>query len=74
VQIRSIAPDGSERLCMPPGIIWYGFGDRQDLHRTGDFTAQQLCAAAKPINATRIYIVSSVSDLTKNELIDCRSR
>jgi hypothetical protein len=73
VQIRSIAPYGSERLCMPPGIIWYGFGDRQDLHRTGNFTAQQLCAAAKPVNATRIYIVSSISNLTENELIDCRS-
>jgi hypothetical protein len=73
VEIRSIEPKELEGECLPPEILLYGFGKDQDLHRTDDLTAAQLCAAASLSQARWVYVVSSVAQLPENKLIDCRA-
>jgi hypothetical protein len=73
VEIRSIEPKALETECVPPGVLYYGFGRDQDLHRTGAFTKQQLCAAAQSVAAERIYMLESITQPVQNELWDCTS-
>ena len=71
-EIRSIAPDSIESQCRPPGLIWYGFGRFQELHRTKLFSHEQICAIAKSANADKIYRLESYNDLSKNSIEDCQ--
>jgi hypothetical protein len=74
IQIRSIAPLAIERECAPKGIAWYGFGKKQDLHRTGDLSVEQLCAAADRVHVKQIYMLASIAQLSENRVINCKSR
>jgi len=71
IEIRSIAPHEIERECAPKGVLWYGFGKSQDLHRTGNLSIEQLCSAAGLAGARRIYMISSIAQPIRNEIIDC---
>lgn len=71
IEIRSIAPVEIEHECAPKGVLWYGFGRNQDLHRTGNLSVDQLCRAASLARARRIYMLSSIAQPSKNEIIDC---
>jgi hypothetical protein len=73
VEIRSIEPKAIEDECAS-GAAWYGFGKDQDLHRTGDLSIGQLCQAAAQVPARRIYMLSSVTSPSANEVVDCASR
>jgi len=69
--IRSMAPKAVESECAPPGILWYGFGGAQDLHRTANFSNQEICALAKPLNIGKVYRLSSYTDLSGNSVVSC---
>jgi len=73
-EIRSIAPAAIERECATVGLLLYGFGDKQDLHRTGYLTDEQLCSAARSAKAARVYLLSSVADLSANRVLNCQSQ
>lgn len=74
IEIRSIGPKAIERECAPKGLVWYGFGKNQDLHRTGDLSVEQLCEAASEVHAGRIYMLASIDQPSKNEVVDCKPR
>ncbi|QHE83737.1 hypothetical protein [Hydrogenophaga sp. BPS33] len=69
--LRGIAPDGYEPKCMPPGLVWYGFGRQQDAHRTGDFDDQRLCAMVVAKGFNRLYILNSIDNLRDNRKLTC---
>jgi hypothetical protein len=73
IQIRSIAPLAIERECAPKGIAWYGFGKKQDLHRTGDLPIEQLCDAASRVHIKRIYMLASIAQPSENRVVDCET-
>ena len=71
-EIRSIPPKAVEDQCVAPGVLaGYGFGSKQDAHRTTDFTPDQLCMLARPLGARRVYRLVSYKDLSKNRVINC---
>jgi hypothetical protein len=57
---------------MSPGVVWYGYGKDQDLHRTGALTPAQTCALGRIVGARQIYRLESLSDLSRNQVVDCR--
>jgi hypothetical protein len=73
VQIRDIAPQKIEAQCVPEGITFYGFGKTQELHRTALLSDEDLCAAARQIEVKRVYVINSVSDLSRNTVLTCPS-
>ena len=68
---RGIAPDGYESKCMPPSLVWYGFGRQQDAHRTGDFDDQRLCAMVVAKGFNRLYILNSIHNPRDNRKLTC---
>jgi hypothetical protein len=70
-EIRGMAPKAIESECAPQGMIFYGFGKTQDLHRTADFSDPEICALAKPLNINRVYRLSSYTDLSRNSVVSC---
>jgi hypothetical protein len=72
VEIRSIPPRAIQDICALPGTTWYGYGKNQDLHRTGDFSPETLCAMARPLGARRVYRLMSYADLSRNSVLTCR--
>jgi hypothetical protein len=73
VEIRSIPSGPLQKSCSVPGVVWYGYGKYQDLHRTGDFTSAQICAMGRAIGVRRIYRLVSLSNLSRNKVVDCSS-
>jgi hypothetical protein len=71
VQIRNIAPESIEQQCMPEGLVFYGFGNQQSLHRTGGLPRSQLCEIAKRSGFDRLYLIESVSDPKLNSVVNC---
>jgi hypothetical protein len=71
VEIRSIPSADLQKNCMIPGVVWYGYGKYQDLHRTADFTPRQLCTIGRTMGVRRIYRLNSLSDLSRNQVTDC---
>jgi hypothetical protein len=54
-EFRSVPPARIEKLCAPPGLIWYGFGSEQDAHRATELTDPQVCALARRAGVREIY-------------------
>jgi len=73
VEIRSIEPKAIERECTSEGEVWYGFGKDQDAHRTGYLSVGQLCSAARRLRSNRIYMLSSIAQPRKNQVVNCES-
>jgi hypothetical protein len=73
VEIRSIGPKAIEGECAPKGLLWYGFGRNQDLHRTGNLSVEQLCDGARLAHSKRIYMLSSISQPGMNKVVECGS-
>lgn len=80
IEIRSMEPVGMQSQCAPPGYLMYAFGgarqhfgDLQAPHRTGSQSDDDLCAATRALRAREIYSVSSISDLSKNRIIQCKA-
>lgn len=74
VEIRGIAPLTIEHECAPQGVGWYGFGKKQDLHRTADLSVEELCDAANRMHVKRVYVLASIAQLSENRVVDCESR
>jgi hypothetical protein len=74
LEIRSIEPKAIERECSADEIVWYGFGRHQDLHRTGELSAEQLCEDAGAAHIRNIYMLESISEPNKNKIIGCALR
>jgi hypothetical protein len=72
VQIRNIAPRSIETRCVSDGIAFYGFGKTQDLHRTAVLSDSELCAMVQESKFGRVYVINSLSDLSRNRVLSCR--
>lgn len=69
--LRGIGPASFESQCMPPGLIWYGFGRHQAQHRTGDLDDWKLCQLAKDWGLQRVYVVNAIDELGRNRRLAC---
>ncbi|MDO9436518.1 hypothetical protein [Hydrogenophaga sp.] len=69
--LRGIGPAALEPQCMPPGLLWYGFGRQQGEHRTGDFSDKLLCEMAVAKRFKRIYVLNSIDDIQLNRKLSC---
>ena len=70
-EIRNIAPKALESECVPDGIVFYGFGKRQDAHRTGKLPDVDLCRSARAFDIKSIYIIESITQLDRNYVLAC---
>jgi hypothetical protein len=71
--LRGIGPEHLERKCLPPGLIWYGFGHDQNEHRSQELRDEDVCASAGEHGMDAVYVLRSMTEPGKNRLLDCRS-
>jgi hypothetical protein len=69
--LRGISPARFENECMPTGLVWYGFGKHQAMHRSGGFDDTALCELTISKGFDRVYILNSIAHTEKNRKLFC---
>ncbi len=69
--LRGISPASIEAECVPTGLIWYGYGKNQEVHRTGEFNDGTLCEMTVAKGFGSVYILNSIEHIDKNRKLLC---